>query len=99
MWGASKFFGGPVSFQIYWPPGPLDPQAQCQGLRGVWRQNFLGHNTSPQSQWPATTEPVTCRKLAAGGLHSPHSVAGGPSLENCSIYLGVANYHYVMHIY
>ena len=25
--GASKFFGGPVSFQIYWPPGPLDPQA------------------------------------------------------------------------
>ena len=32
FWGASKFFGGPVSFQIYWPPGPLDPQAQCQGL-------------------------------------------------------------------
>ena len=29
---ASKFCGGPVSFQIYWPPGPLDPQAQCQGL-------------------------------------------------------------------
>ena len=20
FWGASKFFGGPVSFQIYWPP-------------------------------------------------------------------------------
>ena len=32
---ASKFFGGPVSFQIYWPPGPLDPQAQCQGLPEV----------------------------------------------------------------
>ena len=32
FWGASKFFGGPVTFQIYWPPGPLDPQAQCQGL-------------------------------------------------------------------
>ena len=28
FFGASKFFlGGPVSFQIYWPPGPLDPQA------------------------------------------------------------------------
>ena len=39
------------------------------------------------------------QEAAAGGLHSPHSVAGGPSLENCSIYLGVANYHYVMHIY
>ena len=38
---------------------------------------------------------LTCRMLAAGGLHSSHSVAGGPSLENCSIYLGVANYHYV----
>ena len=25
--GASQFFVGPVSFQIYWPPGPLDPQA------------------------------------------------------------------------
>ena len=25
--GASKFLGGPVSFQIYWPPGPLHPQA------------------------------------------------------------------------
>ena len=23
FWGASKFFGGPVSFQIYWPPGPV----------------------------------------------------------------------------
>ena len=26
FWGASKFVGGPVSFQIYCPPGPLDPQ-------------------------------------------------------------------------
>ena len=25
--GASSFFGGPVSFQIYWPAGPLHPQA------------------------------------------------------------------------
>ena len=25
--GASKFLGGPVSFQIYWPPGPLHPRA------------------------------------------------------------------------
>ena len=25
--GGSKFLGGPVSFQIYWPPGPLHPQA------------------------------------------------------------------------
>ena len=27
FWGASKFLVGPVSFQIYWPPGPLHPQA------------------------------------------------------------------------
>ena len=27
FWRASKFLGGPVSFQIYWPPGPLHPQA------------------------------------------------------------------------
>ena len=35
FWGASKFLGGPVSFQIYWPPGPLHPQAQCQGLISI----------------------------------------------------------------
>ena len=24
---ASNFFGGPVTFQIYWPPGPVDTKA------------------------------------------------------------------------
>ena len=41
FWGASKFLGGPVSFQIYWPPGPLHPQAECQGLGSDLRYRYF----------------------------------------------------------
>ena len=34
----SNFFGGPVTFEIYWPPGPEDTKAKRQGLiEGLYR--------------------------------------------------------------
>ena len=66
---------------------------------GCLETEFSRSPTQVHSLKDLLPQRLTCRMLAAGGLHSSHSVAGGPSLENCSIYLGVANYHYVIHIY
>ena len=30
--GPVAFFFGPVTFQIYWPPGPVASEAYCGGL-------------------------------------------------------------------